>query len=119
MTVMSSYNLINHTYAPNSRDLLTDILRCEWGFSGLVMSDWGSCDEGEVLYDGKQGVERRGDAAACVTAGNDLVMPGSQQDADEIIEAAEHPKAGAMALEELRASAERIIRTAMITQAEE
>ena len=58
-------------------------------------------------------------AAGCIHAGNDLVMPGSQQDVDEIIAAAEHPQANALTPEELRASAERIIRTAMITKIEE
>jgi len=39
-TVMSSYNLINGTYAPESRDLVTAILRGDWGFEGYVMTDW-------------------------------------------------------------------------------
>ena len=55
-------------------------------------------------------------AAGCIHAGNDLIMPGSQQDVDEITEAAQ---TGMLGFEELRASAERIIRTAMITQTEE
>jgi beta-glucosidase len=60
-TVMSSYNLVNGTYASENRALLTDILRRDWGFEGLVVSDWGGIN----------------DRLAAVEAGNDLEMPGS------------------------------------------
>ncbi|GJG88079.1 glycosyl hydrolase [Gemmatimonadetes bacterium T265] len=60
-TVMSSYNLVNGTHTAESRELLTDLLRGEFGFRGLVMSDW---------FGGE-------DPAAMVNAGNDLVMPGT------------------------------------------
>ncbi|MGA4541398.1 glycoside hydrolase family 3 C-terminal domain-containing protein [Uniformispora flossi] len=60
-TIMSSYNRLNGTYVAESRELLTEILRDEWGFEGLVVSDWG-------------GVSSRPE---CVAAGLDLEMPSS------------------------------------------
>ena len=61
-TVMCAYNLVNGTYCADSHRLLTEILRDEWGFDGLVMSDWGATN----------------DRAAGIAAGLDLEMPGSQ-----------------------------------------
>ncbi|MCD8380092.1 MAG: hypothetical protein LUC95_07240 [Lachnospiraceae bacterium] len=71
-TVMSSYNMLNHTYTANSHDLLTDILRCEWGFEGLVMTDWGSTNE------------KAASPVLCAPAGNDLIMPGNGYDREQI-----------------------------------
>lgn len=66
--VMSSYNKINGIYAANSYDLCTKVLRCEWGFDGVVMTDWLST------------VKNLADSAASLTAGNDLMMPGTAWD---------------------------------------
>ncbi len=60
-TVMSSYNRINGVYACENRWLLTDVLREEWGFQGLVVSDWAAVDN----------------RAAALAAGCDLEMPSS------------------------------------------
>ena len=75
-TVMSSYNLINGTYAPENYDLVTKILRNDWGFGGFVMTDWGG---------GK-------DAVAMMNAGNDLLMPGNQNQSKAIIAAVKEGK---------------------------
>ena len=72
--VMTSYNKINGTYAPENEALIEEILRKEWGFEGMVMTDWGG---------GR-------DAVATVKAGNDLLMPGSAQQIQAIIEAVQN-----------------------------
>lgn len=62
-TVMTSYNFINGEHAAESKRLLTDILRDEWGFEGAVMTDWnGGYDD-----------------AAIVRAGNEMIQPGRDE----------------------------------------
>ncbi len=69
-TVMSSYNQLNTEYTQQSYGLLTEVLRNEWGFDGIVMTDWGN----------KAGTVK------AVKAGNDLMEPGSDQEIQRIIE---------------------------------
>lgn len=104
--VMSSYNLVNGEHACNSKDLQTYTLRDEWGYEGVVMTDW--------LVTG--GMGERGakwpcaSAAGNIHAGNDLTMPGMPSDKADIIAALErdkHPYALTMA--ELQLSAKRIL----------
>ena len=94
-TVMSSYNRVNHVYNANSPQLLNDILRCEWGFRGLVMTDWDSCNATHA------------DPALCPVSGNDLIMPGSDYDKQRILEAL---KDGSVTSEQVRLCACRVLR---------
>ncbi len=68
LTVMSSYNKINGTYASENHWLLTEVLRDEWGFDGVVVSDWGAVN----------------DRVAAVAAGLDLKMPAPTGDEDVV-----------------------------------
>jgi beta-glucosidase len=78
-TVMSAYNRINGTYAQGNRDLLTSVLRDDWGFRGIVMTDW---------------IGERADMAMPdqVRAGNDLFEPGEAKQMNDIIDAVKSGK---------------------------
>ncbi len=76
-TIMSAYNEVNGTYANESKHLLTDILRDDWGFDGIVITDWGASN----------------DHALGVAAGSNLEMPNPGLDsARELIAAVESGK---------------------------
>jgi beta-glucosidase len=74
-SVMTSYNKVNGVYANNSYDLLTKTLRNEWGFDGVVMTDW--------FATGK----KVGNHALAIATGNDLIMPGTEAAEKEIYKA--------------------------------
>ena len=104
-SVMTSYNLINGVHTANNYDLLTSALRDEWGFAGMVMTDWGTTGSIEM----NPGVAFKygcSTAAGCIKAGNDLTMPGSQHDVDDII-------ASDVTRGELEACAKRVLQAAV------
>ena len=70
-SIMSSYNLINGTYANENEHLLVDILRKEWGYKGLVVTDWGGNNDG----------------VKSLICGNQLEMPGTPDRPEEVIKA--------------------------------
>ena len=75
MCVMTSYNQINGVPAANNKDLITTVLRGEWDFQGIVMTDWTTTTYGSAS------------PHKCAKAGNDLIMPGNQIDIDDIMKA--------------------------------
>ena len=73
-TIMSAYNKVNGVYAQGNKGLLTDILRNDWGFKGIVETDWiGKREDLPVEQE--------------VAAGNDLMMPGYPAQVEDIIKA--------------------------------
>ncbi|MDX8338903.1 glycoside hydrolase family 3 C-terminal domain-containing protein [Draconibacterium sp. IB214405] len=95
-TVMSSYNKVNGVYTSESHDLLTKILRDDWGYEGYVMTDWGGGS----------------DVVAQMIAGNDMIQPGSPQAIKTLIEAVESDK---LDVEILNTNVERILNIMMET----
>ena len=87
--VMTSYNLINGVHTSESTQLLEVILRREWGFDGLVMTDW--VVDGMTHSDMKH---PRATAAATIKAGNELFMPGGETDRQDLVAALERGSAG-------------------------
>lgn len=93
--IMTSYNRINGVYSANNRDLCTVVARQEWGFDGLIMSDWNTT----VPADGSTPWK-------CAWAGNDVIMPGNPHDDADIRAAWAR---GDLSEETIRACAGRLI----------
>lgn len=89
-TIMTSYNKLNGTYTSQRADLVTSILRDEWGFKGLVMTDW---------HGGIDAVEQ-------VRAGNDLMMPGTMRQREQLRAAI---LAGTLSMRDVDASIRRML----------
>ena len=89
-TIMTSYNKLNGPYALQNRELLTTIVRDEWGWKGMFVSDWNAGD----------------DAVAAMLAGNDMLQPGQDKQYKAILEAA---KSGKLPMEVLDANVKRIL----------
>lgn len=96
--LMSSYNKVNGVYTANSHDLLTKVLRNEWGFDGIVMTDW----FGTGHHDAS-------DAKGCA-AGNDILMPGTSMAYKNVLKAI---KSGEVSRYDTESCARRLIRAAL------
>ncbi len=94
--VMSSYNKLNGAYTSERPDLLTTVLKNEWGFTGLVMTDWGG---------GK-------DPVAQMKAGNDLIMPGSPNKSKAIMDAVNN---GTLDVKQLNANVANILHIILLS----
>ncbi len=96
IAMMSAYNLVNGVHVANHYQLCTSIAREEWGFEGVIMSDWNTTvpEDGSIPW-------------KCAAAGNDLIMPGNPQDAEDIRKAYER---GDLSEEHIRVCAGRILK---------
>jgi beta-glucosidase len=94
--IMTSYNLINGVHSANHYDLCTKAARCEFGFRGVIMTDWTTTN-----------IDANCTAAGCMRAGNDLVMPGMPMDHENIRRELE---AGTLSVAELKGCITRLVR---------
>ena len=104
--LMTSYNLLNGEHTSQRRDLIMTCLREEWGFQGLVMTDW--------VVAALAGAMNTKYQAACasgsIQAGNDIHMPGSPLDHKDLMEALRNPQAAyPITRKDLEACAQRIV----------
>ena len=89
-TVMSSYNKLNGEYTQQDYDLLTTVLRDEWGYDGIVITDWGYKDN----------------TVKAVQAGNDLMDPGADFEVERILEGV---REGTLSMEDVDRNVRRIL----------
>ena len=95
LAIMTSYNLVNGVHAAANYELCTTVAREEWGFRGLIMSDWNTTvpEDGTIPWQ-------------CAAAGNDVIMPGNMNDDVDIRRALEE---GRLSENKIRMSAGRVI----------
>ena len=108
LSIMTSYNRVNQVHTANSYDLCTIMARKEWGFAGIIMTDWTTTN-----------TDGGSSAAKCIHAGNDLVMPGKPNDVREIIDAVLENGDQSLAMEDLDACCLRMLIMLIETQTED
>ncbi len=101
-SVMTSYNLLNGTHTSEHKGLIEDILRSEFGFEGIVMTDWVM----EVMTS-SQSIYRNALSDQVAKAGGELFMPGTKKDYERVLTAL---KNGELSRERLEINASRLIR---------
>ena len=104
--VMTSYNLLNGKHTAESRDLIENILRCEFGFGGIVMTDWWIAD---FFTHSKADIHPIVQPKLTAAAGSDLFMPGRNKDRESM---AEGLRDGSVTREQLQINATRLYRMA-------
>ena len=96
LAIMTSYNLINGVHAANNYDICTKAARNEWGFAGVIMTDWTTTEKDESCT-----------ASGCMRAGNDLVMPGCPGDHENLRRELDE---GKLSLDDLKVCISRLVR---------
>ena len=103
LALMTSYNLLNGEHTSERRDICEDILRSEWGYRGIVMTDWLI----SLMPADKASPYRKPKAALIAAAGGELVMPGDKKDVKDILTALQ---SGTLPRAQLEVNASRLFR---------
>lgn len=109
--LMSSYNLVNGEHTCNSKDLLTHVLRDEWDYDGLVMTDWYVTTDVLQMVHSRKNKYEKASAADCVKAGNVLTMPGMETDREDILNALSSDEGNSLTKAELQLAAKQVLKT--------
>ena len=102
--VMTSYNLLNGTHTAENRGLIEDVLRAEYGYQGIVMTDWVTAMAGD-----SRSAHRDSQAQFVAAAGGDLFMPGNKGDYDNLLQGIEN---GVVSLQQVKINASRVVKMA-------
>ena len=102
--VMTSYNLLNGTHAAEHRGLIEDILRAEYGYKGIVMTDWVTAMAGD-----SRSAHRDSQAQYIAAAGGDLFMPGGKSDYENLLQGID---SGTVTLEQVKINASCVVKMA-------
>lgn len=116
MSIMTSYNLLNGIHTANSYDLIQAATRDEWGFDGVVMTDWFTSQDMPGLTSEFPAKYPISASTGCIYAGNDLQMPGCRKNVDDIVWAVKEGKAldgYQITLADLQFNAANVIRVAI------
>ncbi|MBE6969963.1 MAG: glycoside hydrolase family 3 protein, partial [Ruminococcaceae bacterium] len=101
--LMTSYNLLNCEHTSERRDLCEDILRSEWGYRGIIMTDWLI----SLMPASKDSPYRKAKAALIAAASGELVMPGDKKNVKDILSALQ---SGELTRSQLEVNASRLYR---------
>ena len=102
--VMTSYNLLNGTHTAEHKGLIGDILRAEYGYEGIVMTDWVIS-----MSENKQSANRNSKPRYVAAAGGDLFMPGGKKDYEDLLAGI---KAGDVSEKQVKINASRVLKMA-------
>ena len=97
--IMTAYNKLNGIFCANNRELCIDLLRREWDFNGVVMTDWMSTSND------------RADAVEAIRAGVDIIMPGSKKEVQALYRAYTE---GRLTIDELRRAATHVLQAILL-----